>query len=98
MTTPGNPETYDMQETAKMCGVSRKDLFALMRRKKIIDNGNLPYAQYVKAGYLQTAVKSYIHPTMGERARAKTVATPKGVEWLHELVLRNQNTELEQAS
>jgi len=86
-----NNENYSMQDAARMCGIGTLKLFALLRDKRILTKDNLPYMEYREKGYLDIHISKWVHDTMGEMARSKTVVTPSGIEFINELIQRQIN-------
>lgn len=66
---------------AKILGTGRNRLFKLLREKKILMRGNVPYQDYVEAGYFIVKEKPI---TMGTETvnKPQTYITAKGVDWL----------------
>jgi len=86
------PETVTIRQAAHQLGIGERKLFDLLRSKKIIykdriTDANLPYPQYVKAGYLKAKNSSWTHPTTKkETISTKTMVTTRGLLWLQELI------------
>lgn len=72
--------TYDMNEAAKSikkCG--RNQLFKTLKDKKVLMKNRLPYQKYINNGLFQVVVDKNSFYT-------KTVATGKGLEYIHDLL------------
>lgn len=83
---PHTPDTVDLQTAAKYIGYGPKKLFRLLRDKKVLGNNNLPYQRYIDQGYFKTDYGYFEHPYVGTKPYAKPLVTPKGLEWLAELI------------
>ena len=86
--TVANSETMlSMSEVAKVLdmGYGRNKIFAILRDKKILDNRNVPYQQYVDRGYFKLVEGSYTN--QGNVIVTKTVyVKQKGIDYIRKLL------------
>lgn len=86
--TVANSETMlSMSEVAKVLdmGYGRNKIFAILRDKKILDNKNVPYQQYVDRGYFKLVEGSYTN--QGNVIVTKTVyVKQKGIDYIRKLL------------
>lgn len=68
-------------EVAKVIGWGRNRMFAWLREKRILMTSNVPYQDYVDAGYFRVREVPKSH---GERLvnHVQTLVTAKGMNWL----------------
>lgn len=78
-------DTFEMMEVAKIlrCG-GRNKLFAFLRDQKILmmDANNLPYQQYIDAGYFKVITSKYTNPKGEIKINRKTVVYQRGVDFI----------------
>lgn len=79
-------DTYSIDETAKLLGVGRKKLFALLRELHVLNCQNVPYQRYLDAGYFRVYARAWHHEKAGLQHYAKTLVTARGVAWLQQIV------------
>ena len=70
-----------MGVVAKALGLGRNRLFEVLREKRILMGGNVPYQEYIDRGYFVVKEKPI---TMGEAVinKPQTYATSKGVDFI----------------
>ena len=85
-------DAIDMGTAAKVlnCGIGRNDLFQLLRDKKILMEGNIPYQTYVDREYFRTIEQKYTMPDGSTRISIKTLVYQKGLEFIRKIVIDNQ--------
>ena len=85
-------EYIDMKAVAKICKfkvdgklVGRNKLFQLLRKKKILQEGNnLPYKKYIEAGYFEIKRSTVERALMNPKQSAKTLISLSGIEFIKE--------------
>lgn len=84
-TVANSSDTMDMIEVAKIlnCG-GRNNLFKMLRDQKILMQGkqNLPYQQYMDAGYFKVLESTYNTPDGKTHINRKTVVTQIGMDFI----------------
>jgi anti-repressor protein len=81
--------TQDMNTVAKVLGTGRTRLFARLRQRSILMESNLPYQQYVDAGYFRVVeLRPWKDAQGNSHAAYKTVVTGKGLTFLQRLLER----------
>lgn len=84
-TVANSSDTMDMIEVAKIlnCG-GRNNLFKILREQKILMQGkqNLPYQQYMDAGYFKVVESAYDTPDGKTHINRKTVVTQIGMDFI----------------
>lgn len=80
-------DTIDMAEVAKTlnCGIGRNKLFRFLRDKKVLNGCNIPYQQYVDAGYFKV-VESHYTAQDKVRVALKTVVFQRGLNYIRKLL------------
>ncbi len=80
------PETYPIQEAAKMLAIGKKRLFQILRSHQVLykdaHGNNMPYQQYIDRRYFIVKTSSWHHPISGTHLRASTNVTQAGMVWL----------------
>lgn len=74
--------TIPLIEATRMLGMGPAKAYHALRARKVLDKNNLPYRQYVRQGLFTTELKSYEHPTLGQKLYATPNVTEKGMRWL----------------
>ncbi len=74
--------TIPLIEATRMLGMGSIKTYHALRTRQILDKNNLPYRRYVRQGLFTTQLKSYKHPTLGEKLYATPYVTEKGMRWL----------------
>lgn len=74
-----------MGDVAKVLKIGRNKLFALLRERKILMKGNVPYQQYIDRGYFEVKEKPI---EMGGQTinKPQTYVTAKGVSYIDSLL------------
>jgi DNA-damage-inducible protein D len=78
---------------AKTLGVGERDLWKWLRKRKVVmsdhpSRRNIPYAEYVSAGYFQVKQRAIDTPT-GPIARSTPYVTTRGVEFIRRALERD---------
>lgn len=73
------------QEFGRVIGIGRNNLFDLCRSKKILDNKNQPYQQYINQGYFKLVEKLRVVKGKSE-PYFQTLITGKGQTWLERVL------------
>lgn len=84
----GSADTIDMKEAAKILnikGLGRNNLFELLRNRKILDNHNIPYQQFVDAGYFRVIETKYQTNDGETKISLKTVVFQKGLDYIRKI-------------
>lgn len=68
-----------MGEAAKICGIGRNKLFALLRNNNVCMKNNTPYQQYIDSGYFEVKVNNI---ELIDTNIPTTYVTAKGLVWL----------------
>lgn len=76
-----------MEKVAKILDYGRNKLFAFLRQEKILRHNNMPYQQYLDRGYFGVRTYSITHLTTGIENKTQTLVTPKGLEYIHNLLV-----------
>jgi anti-repressor protein len=91
-TVADSESLMSMADTCKILdmGIGRNKLFALLREKKILQKDNIPYQQYVTAGYFKVVEGKY---KVNENAvvTKTTYVKQKGIDYIRKLLSRNVN-------
>lgn len=85
-------EYIDMKAVAEICKfkangklIGRNQLFQLLRKKRILQEGNnLPYKKYIEAGYFEIKKSTVERTLMNSRESFKTVISLSGIEFIRE--------------
>lgn len=78
---------FTMMHVAKTLGIGRNKLFDFLREKKVLMKNNLPYESYVTRGYFEVRQYTITHFTTGLENKTQTLVTPKGMAWIHNLLV-----------
>lgn len=81
-----------IQEVAKALETGQNRLFQFLRDERILMNNNLPYQQYLDAGYFRVAERRYKSESGDNHIYTKTLVTGKGLQFIQR---RLQNWQLE---
>ena len=73
------------QDFGRVIGIGRNNLFDLCRSKKILDNKNQPYQQYINQGYFKLVEKLRVVKGKSE-PYFQTLITGKGQTWLERVL------------
>lgn len=90
-------EFIDMKAVAKICQfkvdgkvIGRNQLFELLRKKKILQQGNnLPYKKFIELGYFEIKKSTVERTLMNSKETLKTLISLGGIEFIKEQL--NQN-------
>lgn len=88
-----NVDTCPVHDAAKMLGIGSKKLFALLRKKQVLDHSNLPYQRYIDQGYFEVHQGNWEHPTIGTKCYGSTRVTANGLRWLSKFIDKNKEYE-----
>lgn len=78
-----------MDQVAKVLGIKgigRNKLFEILREKKVLDRGNVPYQEYVDRGYFRVIEQKYTKPNGDTCINIKTLVYQKGVDYIRKLI------------
>lgn len=78
---------FTVMHVAKTLGIGRNKLFDFLRDKKVLMKNNLPYESYVTRGYFEVRQYTITHFTTGLENKTQTLVTPKGMAWIHNLLV-----------
>lgn len=75
----------DMHEAVKILnlGYGRNTMFSKLREAKILMRDNVPYQEYVDAGYFRLVEMPFVKPGGRTTVGTKPVVTQKGLDFLH---------------
>lgn len=85
-------EYIDMKAVAEICKfkvdgklVGRNELFKLLRKNKVLQEGNnLPYKKFIEAGYFEIKKSTIERTLMNPKQSAKTLISSSGIEFIRE--------------
>lgn len=88
---------FDMSQVSNICNikikkkaVGRNELFKLLRKKRILQEGNnLPYKRFIDAGYFKVQKNTIKRIDQYDRESQKTLVSQKGVELIKEMFKEN---------
>lgn len=91
-------EYIDMKAVAEICKfkangklIGRNQLFQLLRKKRILQEGNnLPYKKFIEAGYFEIKKSTIERALMNPKQNAKTLISSSGIEFIREQLNLNQ--------
>lgn len=91
-TVADSESLMSMADTCKILdmGIGRNKLFALLREKKILQKDNIPYQQYVTAGYFKVVEGKY-EVNENVVVTKTTYVKQKGIDYIRKLLSRNVN-------
>lgn len=78
---------FTMERVAKTLGYGRNKLFQFLREQKVLRSNNMPYQQYLERGYFDVRQYSVTHFTSGIENKTQTLVTPKGMAYIHKLLI-----------
>lgn len=81
-----------MGTVAKTLNIGRNKLFQLLRDKKVLMRSNQPYQEYIDRGYFEVRVYTITHFTQGLENKPQTMVTPKGIGWIHKIMMDKDET------
>lgn len=76
----------EMQVVAKVLGTGRTRLFYQLRQRGLLMAGNLPYQQYIDAGYFRVVERVWRDPEQKPHTTFKTLVTGKGLAYIQKLL------------
>lgn len=76
----------EMQVVAKVLGTGRTRLFYQLRQRGILMAGNLPYQQYIDAGYFRVVERVWRDQEQKPHTTFKTLVTGKGLAYIQKLL------------
>ena len=81
-------DTIDIGTVAKVInkGIGRNKLFKILRDRKVLQNNNQPYQEYIDRGYFRCIESSFVKPNGTTSINIKTVVFQKGVDYINKLV------------
>jgi prophage antirepressor-like protein len=88
-TVASSKTAIPMDQVAKVIGkkgIGRNKLFAILRDKRILDRGNIPYQEYVDRGYFRVVEQKYTTPNGETHINIKTLVYQKGVDYIRRLI------------
>ena len=76
-------DVIDMKSMAKLASkngikIGRNKLFAFLRERKILDNENIPYANYMEREWFQVVESTFTHSNGEVKLNKTTLVSPKG--------------------
>jgi Rha family phage regulatory protein len=80
---------FTMERVSKTLGYGRNKLFEFLREQKVLRFNNLPYQEYIDRKYFDVRQYSITHNTTGIENKNQTLVTPKGVAYIHKLLIEN---------
>lgn len=81
-TIEGTDGLINFGDFAKLGGnIGRNTLFKILRERKILMNGNIPYQTYINEGYFKTR-EYVVKRTNGDVLKQQTLITGKGQTWI----------------
>lgn len=75
-------QTTPLKEAVRMLHLGPQKVYRALRARQVLDKNNLPYRRFVTQGLFTTELKSYEHPTLGQKVYATPYVTEKGITWL----------------
>lgn len=90
-TVADSESLMSMADTCKILdmGIGRNKLFALLREKKILQKDNIPYQQYVTAGYFKVVEGKY-EVNENVVVTKTTYVKQKGIDYIRKLLNRRE--------
>lgn len=84
----GSKDAINMGEVAKVIGlgIGRNKLFEILRDKKVLMDGNVPYQKYVDCGYFRVIEQKWNTRNGETHVNTKTVVYQKGVDFIIKLL------------
>jgi prophage antirepressor-like protein len=78
-----------MDKVAKILdirGIGRNKLFEILREKKVLDRGNIPYQEFVDRGYFRVIEQKYTKPNGETEINIKTLVYQRGIDYIRKLI------------
>jgi phage antirepressor YoqD-like protein len=87
----GSPVLYNMSEVVAIlhCGIGKHDLMAFLRKREVLQEGNIAFQKYIENGYFTTRYKKVPTKFHSSHTYPVTLATEKGLSFIKEL-LKNE--------
>lgn len=84
----GSDSVIDMAAVAKLLnrGIGRNQLFAFLRKEKVLNSRNIPYQRFVDMGWFRLVETKWQKPNGDWQIGIKTVVFQKGVEGIARLL------------
>jgi|GEM_PF-3056504 hypothetical protein len=84
--------TITINQAAKILnlGEGPNELFRILRSARIITRTNVPMANYVAGGFFKVIQSQYQKIDGSVYYYAKTMVTPKGIEFIKEILIKNR--------
>lgn len=84
----GSDSVIDMAAVAKLLnrGIGRNQLFAFLRKEKVLNSRNVPYQRFVDMGWFRLVETKWQKPNGDWQIGIKTVVFQKGVEGIARLL------------
>jgi anti-repressor protein len=79
-------DTISIGTLAKGAGLGQNRLFAFLRKRKVLMHNNLPYQDYIDDGHFKLIPQRWSTPDGIVHTYWKTVATPKGADFINKLI------------
>ncbi len=78
----GAVDTQSIGEVAKVLGSGQNRMFAWLRGQRILMSNNVPFQEYVEAGYFRLKEQTWEDRDGNVHLTTKTLVTGKGLTWL----------------
>lgn len=88
----GSKDAITIGEVAKVIGIKglgRNKLFALLRDRKILQQNNQPYQEYVDRGYFRIIEQKWTTPDGDTKINIKTLVYQKGLDYIRKIAKSN---------
>ena len=88
----GPKDAITIGEVAKVIGIKglgRNKLFALLRDRKILQQNNQPYQEYVDRGYFRIIEQKWTTPDGDTKINIKTLVYQKGLDYIRKIAKSN---------
>lgn len=67
-------------------GIGRNNLFKFLREKRILQQNNIPYQEYIDRGYFRTIEQKWTTPEGETKINIKTLVYQKGLDYIRKLL------------
>lgn len=67
-------------------GIGRNKLFGILRDKKILDRGNVPYQEFIDRGYFRTIEQKYTTPAGETKIDIRTLVYQRGLDFIRKII------------
>lgn len=78
---------FTMEKVSKTLGYGRNKLFQFLRDQKVLRHNNMPYQRFIDSGYFDVRQYTITHKTSGLENKTQTLITPKGMAYIHKLLI-----------